>query len=73
MFSKGKAIPVPIAMSTIKKGKAVPVTGCGSPKGCKTWRLPHSVDNRSTDGGEVVSLGLRPRFNTRKIPRTHFC
>jgi hypothetical protein len=27
---------------------------------CETSRLPHCLDNRLTDGGEVVSLTRRP-------------
>jgi hypothetical protein len=37
-------------------GKAVPVTGRGGPQGCETSRLPHFLDSRLIDGGEVVSL-----------------
>jgi hypothetical protein len=44
------------------KGKAIPVTGRGGPYGCETWRLPHFLDNRLTDGGRVVSLTHRPPF-----------
>jgi hypothetical protein len=33
---------------------------------------PHFLDNRLTDGGEVVSLMRRPPFTPRKIPGTHF-
>jgi hypothetical protein len=40
----------------ICKGKAIPVTGRGGPYGCDTSRLPHLLDSRLTDGGEVVSL-----------------
>jgi hypothetical protein len=36
-------------------------------------RLPHFLDNRLTDVGEVVSLTPRPPFTPRKIPGTHFC
>jgi hypothetical protein len=37
-------------------------------KACETSRLPHFVDNRLTDGGEVVSLTRWPPFTPRKIP-----
>jgi hypothetical protein len=30
---------------------------------CGTSRLPHILDNRFTDGGEVVSLTRRPLFS----------
>jgi hypothetical protein len=50
------------------KDKAIPVTGR-----CETSRLPHFLDSRLTDGGEVVSLMRRPPFTPRKIPGTHFC
>jgi hypothetical protein len=56
-----------------KKGNVFLVTGCGCPWGCETSRLPHFLDNRPTDGGEVVSLTRRPPFTSRKIPATHFC
>jgi hypothetical protein len=55
------------------KDKAIPVTGCGGPYGCKTLRLLHFLDNRLTDGGEAVSLTLLPPFISRKILGTHFC
>jgi hypothetical protein len=42
-----------------KKGKAIPVTGRGGPQGRETSRLPHFLDNRLTDGGEVASLTRR--------------
>jgi hypothetical protein len=41
------------------KGKSNPVTGRGGPQGCETSRLPHCLDNRLTDGGEV-SLTRQP-------------
>jgi hypothetical protein len=53
-----------------KEGKAIPVTGLGCPQGCETSRLPHFLDNRLTDGGEVVSLKHRPPFTPRKVPGT---
>jgi hypothetical protein len=43
-----------------KKGKAIPVTGRGGPKGCETPSLPHFLDSLFIDGGEVVSLTRRP-------------
>jgi hypothetical protein len=55
------------------KGKVIPVTGRGGPYGCETSRLPRLLDNRFTDGREVVSLTHQPRFTPRKIPGTHFC
>jgi hypothetical protein len=55
------------------KGKAIPVPGVGGPQGCETSRLSHFLDNRLTDGGEVVSLTRVPPFTPRKIPGTHFC
>jgi hypothetical protein len=33
----------------------------------------HFLDNRLTDGGEVVSLKLRSPLTPRKILVTHFC
>jgi hypothetical protein len=36
-------------------------------------RLSHFLDDRLTDGGEVVSLTRWPIFTSRKIPGTHFC
>jgi hypothetical protein len=56
-----------------KKAKAIPVTGRKGPWGCETSRLPHFLENRLTDGGEVDSLTRRPPFTPRKIPDTHFC
>jgi hypothetical protein len=54
------------------KGKINPVTGRGGPQGYETSRIPHFLDNRLIDGGEVVSLTHRPPFTPRKIPGTHF-
>jgi hypothetical protein len=44
------------------KGNAASVTGRGGPQGCETPRFPHFLDNRLSDGGEVVSLKRRPPF-----------
>jgi hypothetical protein len=43
-----------------KRSKAIPVTGREGHEGCVTLRLPHFLDNRLADGGEVVSLTRRP-------------
>jgi hypothetical protein len=57
----------------VKKGKANPLTSRGGPEGCEWSRLPHFLDNRLTDGSEVVSLKRRLPFTAKKIPGTHFC
>jgi hypothetical protein len=44
------------AYSSPQKGKLIPVTGREGPCGCETSKLPHFLDSRLTDGGEVVSL-----------------
>jgi hypothetical protein len=61
----------PILMA--KDHQAIPVTGHGGPWGCKMLRFPHFLDNRFTDGSEVVSLMPWPPFTPRKIPGIHFC
>jgi hypothetical protein len=55
------------------KGKAISITGREGPWGCEMSRLPHFLDNRLTDGGEVVSLTHWPPFTPRKMPGTNFC
>jgi hypothetical protein len=62
-----------VALLKVIKVNAIPETGHGSPKGCETSRLPHFLDNRLTDGDDVVSLMPRPQFNPKKVPDTHFC
>jgi hypothetical protein len=44
------------------KSKAIPVRSHEGPYGCVTLRFPHFLENRLTDGGDVVSLSRRPRF-----------
>jgi hypothetical protein len=56
----------------IRKGDPLKVTGCGGPSVCETSRLPHSVDSRFADGGDV-SLTRRPPFGSNKIPGTEVC
>jgi hypothetical protein len=62
-----------ISGTNLVKGKDIPGTGCGGPLGCEASRLSHFLDSWLTDGGQVVSLMLRPPFTPRKIPDTHFC
>jgi hypothetical protein len=50
----------------VKKGNANPITCRGDPFGCETSSLPHFLDNRVTDGGEVVSLMRRPPFTPQE-------
>jgi hypothetical protein len=42
------------------------MTGRGGLYVCEMSRLPHFLDNRLTDGGEVVSLTRGPRFTLQK-------
>jgi hypothetical protein len=50
------------------KHKAFPVTGRWGLQGCEMLRIQHCVDNRLTDGGEVVTLMHRKR----STPQKHF-
>jgi hypothetical protein len=64
---------IPILYLTSKrKATRIFVTGRGGPQGCEMSRLPHFLDNRLTDGGEVVSLQRRPPYTPEKIPDIHF-
>jgi hypothetical protein len=49
-----------------QKKESYRVTGREGPQGCETSRLPHFIDNRLTDGGEIVSLTRRPPFTPQK-------
>jgi hypothetical protein len=51
----------------VKKGKDIPVTGHGGPKGCERLRLPHYLDKQQIDGGKVVSSTRRPHFTPRLL------
>jgi hypothetical protein len=44
-----------------KKSKAIPVTDSGGLKGFELLRITDFLDNRLTDGSEVISLTRRPR------------
>jgi hypothetical protein len=63
---------VPLSLYRKGKGegriKAIPVTGRVGPQGCETSRFPHFLDNRRTNGGEVVSLTCLPPFNPGGFP-----
>jgi hypothetical protein len=56
-----------------RQKKNICVTGLRGPQGCERSRLPHFLDNRLTDGGEVVILTCRPPFTPKKISGTHLC
>jgi hypothetical protein len=49
-------------MTGKQKGKAILVTGRGGQYGWETSRFPHFLNNRLTDGGEVVNLTRQPPF-----------
>jgi hypothetical protein len=61
-------ITLHIQFNRLKKGggKLSLLTGRGSPFVCETSRLPHFVDNRLTDGGEVVSLTCQLPFTPQE-------
>jgi hypothetical protein len=69
----GKHIYTTHTLYDVKKGKAPPVPGSEGPQNCDMSRHVHFLDNRLTDGGEVVAIMRRPQFTTEKIPGTHFC
>jgi hypothetical protein len=54
------------ASVTLVKGKALFVVIRGGPEGYETSRLSHFLDNRLTDGGEVVSLMRQPPFTPQE-------
>jgi hypothetical protein len=50
----------------LNKCKAIPETGRGGSWDYETLRLPHFLDNRLTDGDEVVSLTRLPPFTPQE-------
>jgi hypothetical protein len=52
----------------VSLSKAIPVPGRGGPLGCETSRLPRLLDNRLTNGGEVVSLTRRQEDSWYSFP-----
>jgi hypothetical protein len=47
-------------VSVREKGKFITLTGRGGPYGCEISRLSHFLDNRLTNGDEIVNLTRRP-------------
>jgi hypothetical protein len=45
---------------------AILAIGRGGLQSCEKSRLPHCLDNRLRDGGEVVGLTRRPRFTPQE-------
>jgi hypothetical protein len=57
-----------------KNRKAILVTGRAGPRGCETSRLSHFLDNRLTEGRDVIGLMHRPRSTPHKtFSGTDFC
>jgi hypothetical protein len=52
------------------ESKAIPVTGRGGLYGCEMLRIPHCLDNRLLDGGNIVSPTHQPHFTPQKH---YFC
>jgi hypothetical protein len=42
------------------RSEAIPVAGHRGLQGCEIFRIPHCLDNRLTDDGEVIGLTRRP-------------
>jgi hypothetical protein len=51
-------------LKLLKKDWSCPCKSREGPCCCETSRLPHFLDNRLTDGGDVVSVTRRPRGHT---------
>jgi hypothetical protein len=57
-------------MNTMQKEEqiiVIPVTGIGCLMGCEMLTIQYCIDNRSTVGGEVASLTIRPTFAPSEI------
>jgi hypothetical protein len=48
------------------KSKAIPITGREGLQAYAMLRIPHFLDNRLRDGGEVISLTRRQHFTPQK-------
>jgi hypothetical protein len=51
----------------INVNNAIRITERGGPYGCETQRIPHFLDNRMTEGGEVINPMSWPRFSLRRF------
>jgi hypothetical protein len=49
--------------------RLVRVTGRESLQVCETFEVPHFLDNRLTDGGEVVSLTHQPSYKPLEVAK----
>jgi hypothetical protein len=66
-------LAIPTEPENKVKAKLALKTGCGGPYGCETSRLPHFLDNRLTDGGEILNLTRRPPFTpTRNVNKKNY-
>jgi hypothetical protein len=50
----------------LQVNKTISVTGCGGLQVSEILKIPHFLENRLTDGGEVVSLTYRLRTTPQK-------
>jgi hypothetical protein len=64
----GSSSESPFTCLPTYNSKAIPVNGSRDLYGSEMSRVPHCLDNRLTDGGEVVSLTLQPHSS----PQKHF-
>jgi hypothetical protein len=55
-----------VLRGAFKNGKTIPITDCGGPWVCETSGLPHFLESRLKDGGEVVSLTCRTPFTLQE-------
>jgi hypothetical protein len=67
-ISASCCIKVSLSLLYVKVSKSIAIRASGRevPYGCERLRLPHFLDNRLTDGGNVVSLTRRPRFTPQE-------
>jgi hypothetical protein len=68
-----QCFPIAVACTS----KTISVAGRGGLEGCEMLRIPHSLHNRLTDGGKVVSPTHQPRSTLQNYYfsafGTHFC